>query len=688
MLKSIVITNSLGEVAEYKIDGVQPDDTSGFLITSISGLGPGKATINMGGTATADGGVYSSARLEGKNIVIKGLFTGANSIEEARRMSYKFFPIKDKVNIEVMTDGSDIALMHISGYVESNEPDIFSDKSGSQISIVCESAYFEGDETMRVVEGDGSPVENIGDVDTGVKIRFKPIGGDITGLVSITKNSSKSMQTMEFDPSKFDGVVPNTSPTNDSLENLVFSSNDNGDNEYLCKAIRHSVQTATSGERGCYALAECRGTMHVIDLDNLFRPMGTQQSSISVSEEWSSHMALVKDHDRYTMTVVDPMKAVSFIPDTDRDKINIQQNGIASYNGRIHLISRRFAIPGEVYFNLLSHKVWDCDNGYWELMSDHDYLGQEFPKIMGTGSGISEYDFRINGLMEYESKLHLFASERWKQSNIYYIRLCHYIWDDDTNTWDKLLDDTINENESESPITGLEIGFFKGIHATTADKAFSAWIDSNEIHFFYELNNSGSYYEADHHHIIWDQSYGFRYSFDPPAVYYSDATHIHGINTAMIVPFGSTIHILGGYDYYELEPLVYHYMFDSRYNVWRRLQDLDHGYYNKNVHSGVWANYEKIFLLGNSNYSETYTEPANNIKMQSYDTLEICTVKGQKNVVLYRANKKYNVLKSMVKGSEWITVNNGNNYFVARGDVSNEGELSTVVSVKPLFQGV
>ena len=97
MFKKVTITNYRGESVEYLIEGVNVADNNGLLITDIDGLGPVKANINMTKLATADGGIYNSARLGTRNIVIKARFTNATSIEDARLSSYQFFPIKKKV---------------------------------------------------------------------------------------------------------------------------------------------------------------------------------------------------------------------------------------------------------------------------------------------------------------------------------------------------------------------------------------------------------------------------------------------------------------------------------------------------------------------------------------------------------------------------------------------------------------
>ena len=139
MLKEIIITNYRGKSVTYSMSNVSMDEESGMIITEVEGLGPVKANINMTELVTADGGIFNSSRLSTRNIVITALFTYATTIEEARLKSYAFFPIGHKVKIQIITDTRNV---ETEGYVESNEPVIFSDKCSCQISILCESAYF------------------------------------------------------------------------------------------------------------------------------------------------------------------------------------------------------------------------------------------------------------------------------------------------------------------------------------------------------------------------------------------------------------------------------------------------------------------------------------------------------------------------------------------------------------------
>ena len=147
MIKSITVTNYLGDSIELVL--ARPE-LSGFVIKSITGLGPGKATINTTEMATNDGSMFNSSRLPSRNIVISlgYLWRDAASIEEIRQLSYKYFPIKKEVTLLIETDKRKAEVV---GYVESNDPNIFSKDSGSDISIICPNPFFYSTGTNTTV---------------------------------------------------------------------------------------------------------------------------------------------------------------------------------------------------------------------------------------------------------------------------------------------------------------------------------------------------------------------------------------------------------------------------------------------------------------------------------------------------------------------------------------------------------
>lgn len=139
MIKSFTITNYLGD--SIKLEMGRPEQ-SGFLIKSVSGLGPAKASINAIEISTNDGSLFNSARLNQRNIVFEFVFTDTvnlESIEALRQKTYKYFPMKKKLTILIETDNR---IVQTVGYVESNEPNIFSSQEGTQISIICPDPFF------------------------------------------------------------------------------------------------------------------------------------------------------------------------------------------------------------------------------------------------------------------------------------------------------------------------------------------------------------------------------------------------------------------------------------------------------------------------------------------------------------------------------------------------------------------
>ena len=136
MIKSIKVVNFKGESANLGMGS--PGDT-GLFITNITGLGPADATINTIDLVTSDGGLFNSARLNSRQIVLTFRYQSMPDGESARRASYKYFPIKRPVTLIFTTDK---LIASVTGYVEKNEATIFDEASNGQITIDCPDPYF------------------------------------------------------------------------------------------------------------------------------------------------------------------------------------------------------------------------------------------------------------------------------------------------------------------------------------------------------------------------------------------------------------------------------------------------------------------------------------------------------------------------------------------------------------------
>lgn len=226
MIKSIKVTNPKGE--SLVLDLFHPEK-SGLIVRSISGLGPPKANINSTDLATADGALYSSARASTRNIVFNLQFMFAPTIEDSRQLTYKYFPLKKLVKIEVETDNRSL---ETSGYVESNQPDIFSKEETTQISIICLDPFFY-DPNPSVTQfatvtptfefpfsnesisesliefgtinlDTRSTIDYVGDVDTGVLITIHALGS-VSG--SLTIYNVETQEKMVVDLAKIKTLI-------------------------------------------------------------------------------------------------------------------------------------------------------------------------------------------------------------------------------------------------------------------------------------------------------------------------------------------------------------------------------------------------------------------------------------------------------------------------------------------------
>lgn len=224
MIKSITVINYVGE--EIKIDMFNDEPEHGLLIKKIEGLGPPKANINTIESSLVDGAYYTSSNLDVRNIVVSLYFSEAPRIEDARKNTYKYFPIKRPLEMIVETD---TRTARIKGYVESNEPDIWSKRESAQISILCPDPYFYALEptVTRFFGSDplfefpfainiGQPIafselisnrkERIinysGDSDIGIVIKIH-INGEIGDSINIYKYNTQEQMTIHNDAIAF-----------------------------------------------------------------------------------------------------------------------------------------------------------------------------------------------------------------------------------------------------------------------------------------------------------------------------------------------------------------------------------------------------------------------------------------------------------------------------------------------------
>lgn len=143
MIYSISAWNSKNE--ELVMPLASPSK-SGINVINVTGVTPIGGEIYITPFGSVDGGIFAGARVPSRNIVLTlGMYPEKKkdgtlgTIEESRLKTYNFFRIKDSVDLVFYTDNRQLI---ITGYVESNDVDIFSQKETATISIICVNPWF------------------------------------------------------------------------------------------------------------------------------------------------------------------------------------------------------------------------------------------------------------------------------------------------------------------------------------------------------------------------------------------------------------------------------------------------------------------------------------------------------------------------------------------------------------------
>lgn len=136
MIKAVRVTNANGDTLRMEL---RDPMKSGLAIREITGLGSPKLDINTTGFGTFDGSIVNSVLARSRNITLTLIMVPRISIEDSRQLTYKYFQLKREITLTFELDNREV---YIEGYVESNDPDIFSNQETTQISIICPDPWF------------------------------------------------------------------------------------------------------------------------------------------------------------------------------------------------------------------------------------------------------------------------------------------------------------------------------------------------------------------------------------------------------------------------------------------------------------------------------------------------------------------------------------------------------------------
>lgn len=173
----LTIINALGESYDLTAD-------KRFRVIDIDGLSPVPVNINTS-EGSGDGAIFNSAFMQPRNIVITVVFCG--DIETTRAAFYRIFPEKKPCTIVF---SNKIRAARITGYVETNTIDLFSQRQQAQVSLLCPNPWFESQTPedfipsytlplfsapFSIEEGEPIPVSEVVDHPTSLIVN----GGDV-----------------------------------------------------------------------------------------------------------------------------------------------------------------------------------------------------------------------------------------------------------------------------------------------------------------------------------------------------------------------------------------------------------------------------------------------------------------------------------------------------------------------------
>lgn len=151
MFKSVTVTNYRGDSLELPLRW--PND-AGLLLSKIDGISPGDVTVNSQDYAVLDGGVFNSSRIGTRTITLNFYYGFTPQIESARHRAYRYFPVKEQVRLDFLTDERNLSIW---GWVEENDTQIFSQQEEGQVTVVCPDPYFYEREPVSYVLGASIP---------------------------------------------------------------------------------------------------------------------------------------------------------------------------------------------------------------------------------------------------------------------------------------------------------------------------------------------------------------------------------------------------------------------------------------------------------------------------------------------------------------------------------------------------
>lgn len=199
MLTRVEVSTDRGDLLKLPLD----DDSSGYIVADIDGMGPVKATLVSSSFAGIAGEQYQSSRREPRNVKIKLKLSpdpATDTVEDLRTALYDYFMTETQVVMRFFKESGFV--VEIKGVVETCEPVIFAKEPTMDISIMCFRPDFYELENVRLsglwtANEEFLDFDYKGTVETGVLITIAP-DRDVDELSVYHRLPNGDVQTLNF----------------------------------------------------------------------------------------------------------------------------------------------------------------------------------------------------------------------------------------------------------------------------------------------------------------------------------------------------------------------------------------------------------------------------------------------------------------------------------------------------------
>lgn len=234
MINRIEISSIYSNAPDLPLSSLFVPNNDPVQIRNVEGLGPVKADISATPFATGRGELYQGSSTGKRNIVLT-LGLNPNWVNQTmaslRQLLYRYFMVENWATLRFFTD--DHPVTHITGIVESFEPNMFSQDPEMQISILCPKPDFVDVDTTLVRglvdAGTEVSIDYDGTSPTGFELRilttpgFPSANGDFT-VLNVAAGGFKEFHLVAADVNDSMFIEVNTVRSTRHIYNVLLPS--------------------------------------------------------------------------------------------------------------------------------------------------------------------------------------------------------------------------------------------------------------------------------------------------------------------------------------------------------------------------------------------------------------------------------------------------------------------------------